>query len=140
MRFRSWAVTVLFFLLQGCGGSSGGGGGTPNPPGGGGGTSQNPCPASALTAETFSSRLQEERRADKKRAIDGDSRFRVFDSLSLHREAQQWREREGRSAPAITQSDAPRAAVRGGGELATLPCHHPAGPPRPGLTGRMPGG
>jgi hypothetical protein len=110
MRLRSWTVTVLFLFLQGCGGSSGGGGGTPNPPGGGGGggggTSQNPCPTSALTAETFSSRLQEERRADKKRAIDGDSRYRVFDSLSLHREAQQWRERAGRSRTSSCEAEA----------------------------------
>ena len=115
MRLRSWTVAVLFLLLQGCGGSSGGGGGTPNPPGGGGGggggTSQNPCPASSLTAETSSSRVQEERRADKKRAIDGDSRFRVFDSLSLHREAQQWRERAGRRVPARADAVTPRPAV-----------------------------
>ena len=112
MRLRSWAVAVLFLFLQGCGGSSGGG--TPTPPGGGGGggggSSQNPCPTSATTAETLPSRIQDERRADKKRAIDGDSRYRLFDSLSLHREARQWRERTGRPSPEA-EAEPPRRGI-----------------------------
>ena len=113
MRLRAWAVAVLFLFLQGCGGSSGGGGGTPTPPGGGGGggSSQNPCPTSATTAETLPSRIQDERRADKKRAIDGDSRFRLFDSLSLHREAQQWRERDGRDLSPVAGAEPLRRGI-----------------------------
>src|SRR5688572_31534496 len=93
MRLGRWYAPAALALLQACGGSSGGGG-TPSPPSPGGGTSQNPCPTT-ITAEIVPSRITEERRADKKRAIDGDPRYRVFDSLSLHREAAQWRERRG---------------------------------------------
>lgn len=108
MRLRRWCAVAVLALLAGCGGSSGGGGGTPPPSGGGGANSQNPCPASSLTAASPPSRLSDERRADKKRAIDGDSRYRVFDSLSLHREAQQWRERSGRRQAATAEAGPPR--------------------------------
>jgi hypothetical protein len=105
MRLRRWcAVAALTFVLPGCGGSSGGGGGTP-PPIGGSSNSQNPCPISSLTADTRPSTVSEERRADKRRAVDGDPRYRVFDSLSLHREAQQWRRRPGTRTAATPQAD-----------------------------------
>ena len=125
MRFRRWsAVAALTMLLPGCGGS--GGGTTPPPAPGGGGTpsSQNPCPSTTTTALSRPSRLADEvraeRRLDKARAIDGDPRYRVFDSLSLHREAQQWRARAG--APASADA----AAVTAGnaidiGQIAVVP-------------------
>jgi hypothetical protein len=107
MRLRRWGATpALIALLQACSGSSGGGGGSTPPNTPGTGTSQNPCTASTITAEFAPSPVAEERRADKKLAIDGDPRFRVFDSLSLHREAAQWRERRGAPQPAVT-ADAP---------------------------------
>ena len=121
MRSRRWLpVAVLTFLLPGCGGS--GGGNTPPPPGGGTPNSQNPCPASALTVESRPSQGLEERRADKRRAIDGDPRYRVFDSLSLHREARQWRAARG-IPPAAAAADTP-AAGRSAidiGEIAVVP-------------------
>jgi hypothetical protein len=118
MRFRCWSVAaVLALLLPGCGGSSGGG--TPNP-GGGTSSSQNPCPAGTITAESRPSDQADERRADKRRAIDGDPRYRVFDALSLHREAQQWRERSGRNVPALADEAIPRPRVDIG-EIAVVP-------------------
>src|SRR5690349_19313533 len=120
MHLRRWSVAaVLALLLPGCGGSSGGG--TPNPPGGGTASSQNPCPAASIAAESRPSDQTDERRADKRRAIDGDPRYRVFDSLSLHREAQQWRERSARNVPAITADETvprPRIDI---GEIAVVP-------------------
>src|SRR5688572_18628727 len=99
---RRCVAAVLTILFPGCGGS-GGGPTPPSPPGGGTPTSQNPCPASSITADSRPSRGVEDqriaRREDKKRAIDGDPRYRVFDSLSLHREAQQWRARQGIPPP-----------------------------------------
>ena len=113
MRLRCWSVAaVLTVLLPGCGGSGGGGGTTPPPaPGGGTPGSQNPCPSSAVTADSRPSRLADEqravRRADKARAIDGDPRYRVFDSLSLNREARQWRARQGIQPAAGADAAAP---------------------------------
>ena len=122
MRLRRWcAPAALLALLQACGGSSGGGGGSTPPNTPGTGTSQNPCPTTTITAEFAPSGIREERRADKKRAIDGDPRFRVFDSLSLHREAAQWRERRG--VPPTLTADTP-AGTRQNidiGEIAVVP-------------------
>ena len=122
MRLRRWcAPAALLVLLQACGGSSGGGGGSTPPNTPGTGTSQNPCPASTITAEFAPSRISEERRADKKRAIDGDPRYRVFDSLSLHREAAQWRARRG--VPPTVTADTP-AGTRQNidiGDIAVVP-------------------
>jgi hypothetical protein len=90
-----WAsvVVALGFVLQGCGGSSGGGSNTPPTPPPGTGNSQNPCStASANAAILAEPTLRSE---EKRRAVDGNSRSRVIDSLSLHREAAQWRERAG---------------------------------------------
>ena len=46
--------------------------------------------------------------ADKTRAVDGGHRFRIFDSLSLHREARQWRQRQG--LPEVA-ADTPRTPI-----------------------------
>ena len=124
MDLRRWcAAAVLTCLLPACGGSGGGGNRPPTTPGGGTGNSQNPCPASTIAAESRPSLDAEARRADKRRAIDGDPRYRVFDSLSLHREAQQWRGRQGIPPAAIT-GDAPAAGGRSAvdiGEIAVVP-------------------
>ena len=120
MRLRRWyAPAALLALLQACGGSSGGGGNPPPPPAGGG-TSQNPCPTT-ITAELVPSRITEERRADKKRAIDGDPRYRVFDSLALHREAAQWRERRGARPGLAVETPAGARQNIDIGEIAVVP-------------------
>ena len=103
MRILRWsAVVALGVFLQGCGGSSGGGSPTPptTPPGTG--TPQNPCSTASATSARFGETTAAEQvRADeKRRRVDGSSRYRVIDSLSLHREAAQWRERRGPVASA----------------------------------------
>jgi hypothetical protein len=85
---RCLLVAALGLVLQGCkGGSSSG---SPSP--GGSGSSTNPC-STAVTSEEIAP-VDELLRTDKRSALDRDSRFRVFEALSLHREAAQWRERD----------------------------------------------
>src|SRR5687767_8860145 len=115
MRLLRWIpVVTLALVVQGCGGSSGGG--TPRPPTTppGTGTSQNPC---SSTSSSFARSGESAARAtEKRRAVDGSSRFRVIDSLSLHREAAQWRERLG----SITSPDAAPKNNVDIGEIAVL--------------------
>ena len=117
--YRCSVVVVLALLLPGC--SGGGDGGSPTAPGPG--TSTNPC-GTALTAEQFAQAAPDEQlRSDKRTAVDRDTRYRVFDALSLHREAAQWRDRTGRDR---RQDPAPPPAQAAGrdsvdiGEIAVI--------------------
>ncbi len=102
--YRCSVVVVLALLLPGCNGGDGGSPTAPAP-----GSNTNPC-GTALTAEQFVQAPPDEQlRSDKRTALDRDTRYRVFDALSLHREAAQWRERTGRdrrqeAAPPGTQT------------------------------------
>ena len=108
MRIRRWStVAALGFILQGCGGSGGGSTTPPTTPPTG--TPQNPCTNTAVERPPSAISLEALARAeDKRRAVDGDARYRVIDSLSLHREARQWRERRG---PVAALDIAPRQNV-----------------------------
>jgi hypothetical protein len=94
MRIRRFLLLAALALLPlpACNGGGNGGPTSPAPPG----TSTNPC-TNALTAEDIPpARVDEQLRTDKREAIDRDTRYRVFDALSFHREAAQWRERAAR--------------------------------------------
>ena len=109
MRFKGGCAAAALWLglLQGCGGS-----GSNNDPPSNPGTSSNPC-SNALTSELAAPAAADDQlRLDKRTAIDRDSRYRVLDSLSLHNEAAQWRERASRNrrqadaAPTVSGGDA----------------------------------
>ena len=94
MRFcRCLAAAALGLVpLLGCQGGSGNGSPTAPTPG----NPSNPC-ATALVADlAASAQPDESRRQEKRAAVDRHSRYRVFDALSLHREAVQWRQRRER--------------------------------------------
>ena len=86
---RCLVVAALGLLLQGCKGGSDSGSSSPPP---GTGSSSNPC-STAVTSEEVAP-VDEQLRTDKRSALDRDPRYRVFEALSLHREAAQWRERD----------------------------------------------
>jgi hypothetical protein len=117
---RCCLVAVLGLgVLQGCSGGSGNGSPNPNP---NPGTPTNPC-ANALTTEQLATApVDEQLRIDKRSAIDRDTRYRVFDALSLHREAAEWRARSVRPR----RSPQPGPALAGGrdavdiGEIAVV--------------------
>src|SRR5688500_2268048 len=105
--YRCCVVVVLALLLPGCKGGDGGSPTSPSP-----GTSTNPC-TNALTAEQLAlPPVDEQLRSDKRSAVDRDTRYRVFDALSLHREAAQWRERSTRDRRQEVVAPVPRTGGR----------------------------
>ena len=117
--YRCCVVVVLALLLPGCKGGDGGSPTAPGPPG----NTTNPC-STALTAEQLApAAANEQLRSDKRTAVDRDTRYRVFDALSLHREAAQWRERSTRERPKDAAPPAERTAGRDSidiGEIAVV--------------------
>jgi hypothetical protein len=87
MRLRRCLLVAILGLapLPACKGNGDGSPTSPSP-----GTPTNPC-SNALTAEQPEAPVNESVRQDKREAVDRDTRYRVFDALSLHREAAQWR-------------------------------------------------
>ncbi len=114
--YRCFVIAALGLLLQGCKGGSSSGGPNPPPPG----TSTNPC-SNALTSELLApAPADEQLRIDKRSAVDRDTRYRVFDALSLHREAAQWRERATRSRRSSPQAAAPGRDAVDIGDIAVV--------------------
>ncbi|MEO5894845.1 MAG: hypothetical protein ABIS06_04005 [Vicinamibacterales bacterium] len=86
------AVVFLGFTLQACGGSGTGSPASPTPTPTPPTTGTNVC-STALTTEAAAPAPVDERlRADKRLAIDRDPRYSVIDAVSLHKEAQGWRD------------------------------------------------
>ena len=104
--YRCFVVAALGLLLQGCDGGGTGTPTTPNP-----GTPTNPCSNALASEQLAPAPADEQHRVDKRSAIDRDSRYRVFDSLSLHREAAEWRERASRGRRLSPQAAGGRDSV-----------------------------
>jgi len=104
---RGLAVVFLGFVLQACGGSGTGSPAAPSPtpPT----TATNVC-STALTTEAAAPAPVDERlRADKRLAIDRDPRYSVIDAVSLHKEAQGWRDMGAR----VPGAEVPGAGLPG---------------------------
>src|SRR5688500_8412259 len=88
MRFRRCLAAAALGLLplSGCQGGGNGSPTAPNP-----GNPSNPCGTALAADQSAPAPPDETRRHDKRTALDRGGRYRVFDALSLHREAAQWR-------------------------------------------------